>query len=234
MWFPVWVHLLYNMASLTFFLFNVIVRKIQQNITVHNWLISVFYKRAGLKDKFGEYKQKCGVTHFHSRVRTRVDELLSARTSTSHFTGSFWFVSPTLSQAQSRSEPSRPFTDRGGLSVKPNPVEPGLFGVVLIRDGVHGAAAAAVVQEEAAAGRHRAAERRDRGQPEFTVAHGKQNHPEGLWVIKTFHIDCKCAMICQQIRFNGALTSIMTFNVVDSRLFVDKDQIIAISDKDDS
>lgn len=68
----------------------------------------------------------------------------------------------------------------GAGSRLPNPVEPGLFGVVLIRDGVHGAAAAADVRQEAAAGRHRAAERRDRGQPEFTVAHGKRNRPEGL------------------------------------------------------
>ncbi len=57
-----------------------------------------------------------------------------------------------------------------------NPVEPGLFGVVLVRDGVHGAAAAAVVREEAAVGRHRAAGRRDRGQPEFTVTHGKRHN----------------------------------------------------------
>ncbi len=48
----------------------------------------------------------------------RVDELLSAETPnvTSDFTGSFWFVSPTLSQAQTRSQPSHPFTDRRGLS----------------------------------------------------------------------------------------------------------------------
>jgi len=91
-----------------------------------------------------------------------------------------------LSQAQSRSEPSRRFTDRGGLSVKPNPVEPGLFGVVLMQDGVHGAAAAAVVREEAAAGRHRAAERRDRGQPEFTGAHGKQKHRRVSGSLKPF------------------------------------------------
>lgn len=51
----------------------------------------------------------------------------------------------------------------------------GLFRVVYLRDGVHGAADAAVVRQEAAAGRHRAADRRDRGQPEFTVAHGKRN-----------------------------------------------------------
>lgn len=64
----------------------------------------------------------------------------------------------------------------GAGSRLPNPVEPGLFGVVLIRDGVHGAAAAAVVRQEAAVGRHRAADRRDRGQPEFTVTYGKQNN----------------------------------------------------------
>lgn len=66
-------------------------------------------------------------------------------------------------------------TPTGVGSRLPNPAEPGRFGVVLIRDGVHGAAAAADVRQEAAAGRHRAADRRDRGQPEFTVTHGNVN-----------------------------------------------------------